>query len=597
MWLSTNRGLSRFDPRTEAFRNYDRRDGLQSFEFNAGAYFQNSRGRMYFGGIQGFNAFDPTRVQDNPLPPPIVITAFKKFNQTERKDLAGNEKVNLSYQDNFISFEFAALDFSAPEKNQYAYKLEGFDKDWIYAGTRRYASYTNLRGGNYIFKVIGSNQDGVWNDMGASVAISILPPVWSNVWFVVGAVLLLIGIIYGIYRLRVIQIKSETRNLEKQVHERTAEIERRREVAEGLREILTILNSNRSLKESLDAIILQVVRLMDARVVIIFRFEEDEYPNVVATNLRQNYDQRREQPLPPMPNWLVQPLLNGQPFSLPDLAAQRPADPELVDSFFEHYAALLAMPMFVNDKVDGGLVLLYSWARDFSEEDFQMATSFSNHAALAIANAQLRSQAEEIAVSAERSRLARDLHDAVTQTLFATSLIAEVLPRLWERNPEAGKQKATEIRELTRGALAEMRTLLMELRPTALVDVPLPDLLQQLSEAFTGSARVPVVLEVAKDIPLPSNVKIGFYRIVQEALNNIQKHSRATQVEIHMQHQDGQVELSICDDGIGFDTHRKLPDHFGLGIMEERAQSIDAQFSLESQPGEGTKITVFWKKP
>ena len=128
-----------------------------------------------------------------------------------------------------------------------------------------------------------------------------------------------------------------------------------------------------------------------------------------------------------------------------------------------------------------------------------MAISFANHAALAIANAQLRSQAEEIAVSAERSRLARDLHDAVTQTLFATSLIAEVLPRLWERNPEVGKQKITEIRELTRGALAEMRTLLMELRPTALDDVPLPDLLQQLSEAFTGRARVPVGISAGPD--------------------------------------------------------------------------------------------------
>jgi ligand-binding sensor domain-containing protein/signal transduction histidine kinase len=596
LWLSTNRGLSRFDPRTEAFRNYDRRDGLQSYEFNAGAYFQNSRGRMYFGGIQGFNAFDPTQVKDNPLPPQVVITAFKKFNQIEAKDITGNEKFTLPYQGNFISFEFAALDFSAPEKNQYAYKLEGFDKDWVYAGARRYASYTNLRGGKYVFQVIGSNQDGVWNEKGASVEITVVPPFWESGWFITSAVLIAAGLIFGIYRLRVMQIQSTTRNLEEQVLERTQEIERRREVAEGLRETLTILNSNRSLKESLDAIILQIVRLMDARVVIIFRFEEDDYPTVVATNLHPNFDQSREQTLPPMPDWLVQPLLKGLIFSQPDLVVQRQSDPDLAGSFFGHYSALLAAPLFVSDKVDGGLVLLYSWAREFTEEDFQMVTSFSNHAAMAIANAQLRSQAEESAVSAERSRLARDLHDAVTQTLFATSLIAEVLPKLWERNPEAGKQKVTEIRELTRGALAEMRTLLMELRPTALVDVPLPDLLQQLSEAFIGRARVPVLLDVSKDIILPSNVKIGFYRIAQEALNNIQKHSRATQVEMQMHHQDGLVEMSIQDNGIGFDRHIKLPDHFGLGIMEERAQSIDAQFSLESQPGKGTKITVCWKR-
>ncbi len=596
LWLSTNRGLSRFDPASEAFRNYDRKDGLQSFEFNAGAYFANNRGRMYFGGIQGFNTFDPSDVIDNPLPPQVIITALKKFNQIERKDITGNEKLSLTYQDTFISFEFAALDFSAPEKNQYAYKLEGFDKDWVYAGNRRYASYTNLRGGKYVFRVIGSNQDGVWNEQGASVEISVVPPMWESGWFIGASILLLAGAIFGIYRLRLRQVQTETRNLEEQVKERTQEIERRREVAEGLREILTILNSNRSLKESLDAIILQIVRLMDARVVIIFRFEEEEYPSVVATNLHPNFEQRHVQPLPPMPDWLVQPLLKGRVFSLPDLVVQRQTDPELAGSFFGHYSALLATPVFVNDKVDGGLVLLYSWAREFSEEDIQMATSFSNHTALAIANAQLRSQAEESAVSAERSRLARDLHDAVTQTLFATSLIAEVLPRLWQRNPEAGMQKVDEIRELTRGALAEMRTLLMELRPTALMDVPLSDLLQQLSEAFTGRARVPVSLDVSKEVVLPSNVKIGFYRIAQEALNNIQKHSRASQVEIRMVQQDGQVELMIRDNGVGFDPQRKLPDHFGLGIMEERAQSVDAQFALESQPGEGTTISVVWKK-
>jgi signal transduction histidine kinase len=188
------------------------------------------------------------------------------------------------------------------------------------------------------------------------------------------------------------------------------------------------------------------------------------------------------------------------------------------------------------------------------------------------------------------------LYDAVTQTLFATSLIAEVLPRLWERNPEAGKQKISEIRELTRGALAEMRTLLMELRPRALEDVPLPDLLQQLGEAFTGRARIPVKREVSKTIELPSQVKIGFYRIAQEALNNIQKHSHASFVKIQLSEENGQVKLSICDDGIGFNPGKLSPDHFGLGIMEERAQNIKARFVIDSQSGKGTRIAITWDR-
>ena len=589
LWVSTNRGLSRFDPRTDTFRNYDRRDGLQSFEFNPGAYFQSNDGRMYFGGIQGFNYFDPMHVQDNPLAPPVIITAFNKFNQTERKDLRPGEKITLNYQENFISFEFAALDYSAPDKNQYEYMLEGFDKDWIKAGDRRYASYTNLRGGHYVFHVKGSNQDGVWNEVGANVEITVIPPIWENWWFQGSVGLILLSIAFGVYRLRVMSMQAQTRQLEEQVKERTQEIERRREVAEGLREILAILNTNRSLKESLDAIVVQIGRLMSTQGVVIFRSDDEGYPVVLASNLTRGSGEK----LLALPGWITLPLLAGQKVFLPNLHASKPA-PDLSNSPFEPFAALLAVPLVIYDKFDGGLVLLYDQVQDYTNDDLQMAVNFADHAALAIANAQLRSQAEEIAVSAERSRLARDLHDAVTQTLFATSLIAEVLPKLWDRNPEAGKQKVTEIRELTRGALAEMRTLLMELRPTALMDVPLPDLLQQLSEAFTGRARVPVALDADKTIEMPANAKIGFYRIAQEALNNIQKHARATQVSIHLQKRDGVYDLSICDDGIGFERNKSLPDHFGLGIMEERAQSIGAEIVFDSRPGQGTTIRVTW---
>jgi signal transduction histidine kinase len=407
---------------------------------------------------------------------------------------------------------------------------------------------------------------------------------------------LLVGGAIGGYRYRVVRMQAQNRQLEDLVHERTQEIERRREVAEGLREIINILNSNRSLKESLDAIILQVVRFMDARAVVLFRTTEEGFPLVIASNLFDRGAAVYSRNAPALPGWIARALLEGKVIHLTSLSDAYDDHPDLIDTPFSRYASLLAVPMAVNDKIDGGLVLLYETPYTVTEEDMQMAYSFADHAALAIANAQLRSQAEEIAVSAERSRLARDLHDAVTQTLFATSLIAEVLPKLWDRSPEAGKQKIAEIRELTRGALAEMRTLLMELRPTALVDVPLPDLVQQLSEAFTGRARVPVRLEMDKPLDLPINVKIGFYRIAQEALNNIQKHARATQVEIHLQDCGPSFKMEIIDNGIGFENGHQSPDHFGLGIMEERAQSIGGQFSIASRPGQGTSIVVTWDK-
>ena len=192
LWLSTNKGLSKFNPGTETFRNYDISDGLQGNQFNPGAYFQAQDGDMFFGGTKGFNEFVPQMVKDNPIPPLVVITDLQKYNQTIQTDLASNQTIQLSYRDNFISFDFSALDYNAPGRNQYAYQLVGVDQDWVYAGTRRYASYTNLQGGNYTFRVKASNNDGVWNEQATTLQIHITPPFWRTWWFI-GIVCLVVG--------------------------------------------------------------------------------------------------------------------------------------------------------------------------------------------------------------------------------------------------------------------------------------------------------------------------------------------------------------------------------------------------------------------
>ncbi len=203
-------------------------------------------------------------------------------------------------------------------------------------------------------------------------------------------------------------------------------------------------------------------------------------------------------------------------------------------------------------------------------------------------------QLKEKTAEEERIRLARDLHDAVSQTLFSTSLIAEVLPRLWERNKDEGLQKLEEVRHLTRGALAEMRTLLFEMRPAALADAELGDLLRQLSESVIGRARVPITLEVEGNCTVPADVKIALYRIAQEALNNIAKHSGANRAQITLHCQPHQVAMDIIDNGHGFDVNQVAPGSFGLGNMQERANHIGASLKIESKVGEGTEITVDW---
>ncbi len=185
LWLSTNRGLSRFDPVTQTFKNYDPTDGLQSYEFNAGAYYKSPRGEMFFGGINGFNSFFPDSMKDNAHVPAVALTAFKKFDKAVEfdRDIADVEEIALSAGDDFFAFEFVALDYSNPQNHRYAYMLAGFDHDWIYCGARRYASYTNLDPGKYVFRVKGSNNDGVWNETGVAVKVVIRPPFWRTWWF------------------------------------------------------------------------------------------------------------------------------------------------------------------------------------------------------------------------------------------------------------------------------------------------------------------------------------------------------------------------------------------------------------------------------
>ncbi|MFP4412176.1 histidine kinase dimerization/phosphoacceptor domain -containing protein, partial [Coleofasciculus sp.] len=200
LWLSTGNGLSKFNPEAETFRNYDVGDGLQGNEFDGvKAYAKTKDGAMLFGGLNGLNLFYPDQVKDNPHIPPIVITDFRIFDQTVKLNPAISvaKNIKLSYKDKFFSFKFAALDYTNPEKNQYAYKLEGFDQDWIYSGTRRYASYTNLDPGTYRFRVKGSNNDRVWNEEGTSLTIKITPPPWKTGWAYTIYGIAIFGAIYG----------------------------------------------------------------------------------------------------------------------------------------------------------------------------------------------------------------------------------------------------------------------------------------------------------------------------------------------------------------------------------------------------------------
>jgi len=232
LWISTIKGLSRFDPKNDTFRNYDVFDGLQGNGFSPNCHAIAPDGRLYFGGDNGLSAFDPNKLADNPIPPPVVLTDFEVFNKQVKiggRDSPLRQAINvassitLHYDQSVFRFQFAALNYTAPQKNQYAYKLDRFDRGWQYTdAASRFATYTHLDPGDYTFRVKASNNDGVWNEQGVALHIQILPPWWGTTWFRVLCAAIVLALLFAAYQFRVRQLHREfALTLEARVGERT----------------------------------------------------------------------------------------------------------------------------------------------------------------------------------------------------------------------------------------------------------------------------------------------------------------------------------------------------------------------------------------
>ncbi|OGO36918.1 MAG: hypothetical protein A2W35_09945 [Chloroflexi bacterium RBG_16_57_11] len=292
---------------------------------------------------------------------------------------------------------------------------------------------------------------------------------------------------------------------------------------------------------------------------------------------------------------------NHQPTLIADVWSEEPAA-RLIRLFLGNQAAVLLegvqswmwVPLAGKGRFIGVVGVAHTERDYFSVHHAGLALTVANQAAITLVNAELYEQAQTLAALQERQRLARNLHDAVNQSLFSAGLIAEVLPRLWEKDPEEGRRSLEDLRRLTRGAQADMRLLLAELVPSTLTDAKLGDLLRMLGNALAGRMNIPVSVIVTTEGTLPAVVQEAFYHLCQEGLNNIAKHAGASRVDIQLQYETGAVELHIRDDGRGFDPRLVLPGHYGLSMMRERATAVGATFSITSQPGHGTEIVIRW---
>jgi PAS domain S-box-containing protein len=261
-----------------------------------------------------------------------------------------------------------------------------------------------------------------------------------------------------------------------------------------------------------------------------------------------------------------------------------------------HSGSMMGVPLRVGDRWVGSLLVLSAQIDRFRGYERMLLETLAPAAAAALDNARSMTDAANNAATSERTRLARELHDAVSQSLFSASIIAETLPRLWERDPNLVKAGLGQLQTLTRSSLAEMRLLLLELRPSALIETALAELIKQLVDTATGRSSMMVDLELDKNCRVPPDIQIGLYRITQEALNNLVKHAHATRLKVSLRQLGQAVEISVSDNGRGFDPTQVKSGHLGLAIMRERAEALGLDLQITSQLDTGTTILVHYPR-
>jgi signal transduction histidine kinase len=397
-----------------------------------------------------------------------------------------------------------------------------------------------------------------------------------------------------IINLRTEELAQRTLDLEKEVADRSlGELTEReqRTLAEALIDAAAVLNSTLDLDDVLDRMLLNLENVVphDSATVMLIGDDKD------IANIARYKGRYQGQPTDTRPRSRFEirntaTFLQMNDSKRPLIITNVEDDPNWVDlPGSEWIKSYIGSPIILDDEVIGYLNLASSKPYFFTSTHAVRLRAFANHASIAIQNA-----ARKLAILEERQRLARDMHDVVSQTLFTASVVAEALPLQWERDQEKGKEGLDRLRRLTKGALAEMRTLLIELRPDALTKADLGDLITQVAEGATSRAEIDVSVSVGGRGPLPPDVQTEMFRIVQEIFNNIIKHARANNVIVKYNYTPDWIIIHISDDGRGFDPEQIQGERFGLRIMRERADSIGARFEVSSQPGGGTNIEVEW---
>ncbi len=564
------------------------------------------------GGTSYWDAVLSPLVEDGEVVGIIDVTTDATERQRAKEALVESQRILSTLISNLPGMAYRChndSDWTMTFVSEGSLELTGYSPDELVGNS--HASYGDL--------IHPQDRQMVWETVQAGLAAQdhyqityrILTPegekwVWEQgrgVYSNVGELLAMEGFITDISE----RVMNE-QTLEQRVEERTEEIEQRRRVAEGLRGILQELNSTRSLDEVLDYIICQATKLLSAQAGLVARIENAQVVFEASYGLPPN--------LTAIESGTVdnssgnQELLARQPVGITDFSAYVEAALEDPDAglteedvwwygeLVSRYRSLLAAPLIVRDEMYGGLTFYYCDQRTFSKDDYELVVSLADQAALAIENARLRVQAEQAAVMEERQRLARELHDSVSQALYGIGLGARTARKLLDQetsDPDVRTKLDAPldyVLSLADAGLTEMRALIFELRPDALEKEGLVTALKRQAETLRARHKLAVEIDLCLEPEVGLDVKEALYRIAQEAMNNTVKHARASRIDLRLRCSDDTLLLEIVDDGIGFDPDRKYPGHLGLKSMRERIVQIGGKLVIESSPGEGAVIRV-----
>lgn len=602
LWLSTNRGLCRLDPATGEVRLFTQSDGLQSNVLAGGSAHRDAAGWIYIGGPNGFNLFDPASVHSNTHVPPVVLRSFSRQGRPVSfgTPLARLDRVELRHNESSFTIEFAALDYTDPERNRFRYVLEGFDNDWTDAGTRSSAAYTHVSPGRYVLRVKGANNDGVWNEQGATLRIVVLPPLWATWWFRVLAAVALVSVLAGAYAWRVRWLKADRRRLEGLVAARTAELVVKQEQLEKINSIVRAINSEMAFDDLVRALLEQMLIIQGAERIAVLLGERDRplLRFVAAT-------------APPLAE------LAGIELSPEEAEARYVAGSEQIDEDLfvarnvkgrraeekftgvELPAAMLVMRLRIGGRVEGYLLCASMTDPDaFAERDIQLLSSLKEHIQAAFAKTRMLGELQ--ALNDKKNEFlglaAHDLRNPLGLISGWTGLAV--------RNLETGKQPvARVVADLERvlKVAAQMNQIVAELLDISAIESgklrlePRPQDLrsileecEQLYAHLAAEKGIELALEPGPTLPPVEADHSRVIEVMANLLSNAVKYTHpGGRVRIRCEQRNGEAVTHVEDTGQGL-----TPED--LAVMFKRFGKLSAR-PTAGEPSTGLGLAIVKK--